>query len=68
VGGDAEPVPPKRFNVVFTDGVLIFGGLTLPFSLQALQPKGWVDISYLDEDFRSVPRGTKRSPCLAHCP
>jgi len=67
IRGVCEPVPPEetegrkdRLTVEFTNFVLAIGSWSNTVSLERFQPHGWVQTTYLDEDFR-VGRGDKGS-------
>uniref|UniRef100_A0A061QZ91 Plastid lipid-associated protein/fibrillin conserved domain-containing protein n=1 Tax=Tetraselmis sp. GSL018 TaxID=582737 RepID=A0A061QZ91_9CHLO len=49
-----------RLAVEFTDFVLTVGSWSTEVSLNAVRPQGWVQTTYLDEDFR-IGRGDKGS-------
>jgi len=67
IRGTCEKVPPEetggrsvRLAVEFTDFVLTVGSWSTEVSLNAVRPQGWVQTTYLDEDFR-IGRGDKGS-------
>ena len=55
---------PSRFDVEFTEAVLRVGVGQATLPLGWVRPQGWVEVTYLDEDFR-IGRGDKGSVFIA---
>ncbi len=55
---------PTRFDVEFTEAVLQVGRGQIALPLGWVRPRGWLEVSYLDEEFR-IGRGDKGSVFIA---
>lgn len=64
-GSNSTPATAAdKVNVTFSEFVLKIGGWQTKVPLGSIKPRGWVQTTYLDEDFR-VGRGDKGSIFVA---